>query len=100
MSAAVVTREARDELLIAELGYTQGSVPRPVDGRDLRLPGAQQSISAAMQVGQGYLVQLAVELGVRTDPRYGVWNPRALRVDAYANPVVRLAQRPARPPLL
>lgn len=89
MSAETVFRQARDELLVAEIGYTKAGVPRPA-GNDLRTPQAQQSLSAAYQAGQAYVAKLAADVGVRVNPRYGAWSDRTLQVDPVTNPVLRL----------
>jgi hypothetical protein len=48
-----------------------------------------QAREQAQAAGQKYLVQVARDLGVEVNPRYGTWNPQNLGITAFVNPVIK-----------
>jgi len=57
---------------------------------DLRLQLILPSLSNARDAGEAYLKNLANQVGVRVNPRYGTWNEKKALIDQAANPLVTL----------
>jgi len=54
-----------------------------------------QSVRQAALAGQKYLAQVAGELGVDVNPRYGTWTTRDLAIGEFVNPVIKPTPAPA-----
>jgi len=64
---------------------------------DLRLQLSLQSLSQAYQAGQAYLATLAKDVGVRINPRYGIWNATSAQIEEAPNSLVTLTGTKATP---
>ena len=53
-----------------------------------------QTLQQASQAGQKYLAQLAQQLGVDVNPRYGTWRADQLAITEFENPVIKKAPTP------
>jgi SurA N-terminal domain len=54
-----------------------------------------QSVREAALAGQKVLGQLADELGVEVNPRYGTWTTKDLAISEFVNPVIKSTPAPA-----
>jgi hypothetical protein len=61
---------------------------------NLRLQLSLPSLSEAFDAGQAYLANLAKQVGVRVNPRYGSWNQKTAQIDQAPNPLVTLQPTP------
>ena len=71
-----------------------GGVTRPsLDSMRPQLEA--QTLQQAAAAGQKYLSQVARDVGVDVNPRYGTWQPDKLTITDFVNPVVKPTPSPA-----
>jgi hypothetical protein len=103
--AARVQRAGRNEAFTYRLsnGSAQaffvirsGGVERPTL-ETLRPQLEAQSLQQAAAAGQRYLSQVARDVGVEVNPRYGTWKVEQLAITDFVNPVIKPTPSPAAP---